>query len=112
MKTLKFLWNKHRYLLFGFSLATLLTLVFLAKFLFSIVYWGSHQDVMIEKWMPVGYIARSYEVDRDWLMLQTGLPEGEFHPRLSIQDAAAKADISFEDMRDRMMMAIEKQRAP
>ncbi len=110
MKTLKYLWQTHRYLLLGFLLATLLTLVFLTRFLFSIIYWNGHQDVVIEKWMPVGYIARSYDVDRDWLMLQTGLPEGEFHPRLSIQDAAEKAGISYNEMRGRLLMAIDAQR--
>ncbi len=110
MTALKYLWNKHRLLLLGFSLATVLTLVFLAKFIFSVIYWSSHQDVVIETWMPVGYIARSYDVDRDWLMQQTGLPEGGYHPRLSIEDAAREAGVSFEEMRARLLNAIQKPR--
>ncbi len=110
MKTLKYLWHKHRLLLVGFSIATLITLVFLTKFTLSLVYWSTHQDAPIETWMPVGYIAKSYNVDRDWLMQQTGLPEGEFHPRLSVKDAAVKAGISYEDMRARLLLAIQEQR--
>ena len=110
MKTLKYLWQKHRLLLVGFSIATLVTLVFLTKFTLSLVYWSNHQDAPIETWMPVGYVARSYEVDRDWLMQQTGLPEGEYHPRLSVEDAAVKAGISFEEMRGRLLVAIQEHR--
>ncbi len=110
MKTLKYLWHKHRLLLVGFSIATVVTLVFLTKFTLSLIYWSSHQDAPIETWMPVGYIARSYDVDRDWLMQQTGLPEGVYHTRLSIEDAAVKAGISFEDMRARILLAIQEQR--
>lgn len=110
MKTIKYLWHKHRLLLVGFSVATLVTLVFLTKFTLSLIYWSTHQDVQIETWMPVGYIAKSYEVDRDWLMQQTGLPEGEFHPRLSIEDAAVKSGVNFEEMRARVLLAIQKQR--
>jgi len=111
VKTLKYLWNTHRLLLVGFTIATLVTLVFLTRFTISLVYWSTHLDAPIETWMPVGYIARSYDVDRDWLMLQTGLPSGEFHPRLSVEDAAVKAGISFEDMRARLQMAIQAQRS-
>ncbi len=111
MKTLKYLWQKHRLLLVGFSLATLVTLFFLTKFTISVVYWSNHQDTTIETWMPIGYIARSYDVDRDWLTAQTGLPAGEFQPRLSIKEAAAQAGVSFEDMRTRLLTAIEERRA-
>ncbi len=110
MKKLKYLWQKHRFLLVGFSVATVVTVVFLAKFTISLIYWSNHQDVSIETWMPVGFIARSYEVDRDWLMEQTGLPEGVYHPRLSIEDAAVKAGVSFEEMRGRLLVAIQEQR--
>lgn len=111
MKTLKYLWHKHRLLLVGFSIATLVTLVFLTKLTISVVYWSNHQDTTIETWMPIGYIARSYDVDRDWLIAQTGLPADEFQPRLSIKDAATQADVSFEDMRARLLAAIEEHRA-
>jgi len=111
VKTLKYLWQKHRLLLLGFTLATLVTTAFLMKFVFSVVYFANHHDATIEPWMPIGYIARSYNVDSDWLAGQTGLPDSTFRPRESIKDAATEADISFEDMRARLLIAIEKHRS-
>ncbi len=111
MNTLKYLWKTHRLLLAGFTLATLITLAFLAKFMFSVVYFANNRDVTIEAWMPIGYIARSYNVDRDWLAAQTGIPEEEILPRQSIEDAAALAGVSFAEMRDRLLAAIEAGRA-
>ncbi len=111
MKTLQYLWQKHRLLLVGFSIATLVTLVFLTRFTVSVVYWSNHQDTTIETWMPIGYIARSYDVDRDWLTAQTGLPAGDSQGRISIKDAAAKAGVSYEEMRARLLTAIKEQRA-
>ena len=111
MKTLKYLWHHHRLLLIGFSLATLLTLAFLAKFTFSAIYWANNHDAAIEEWMPIGYIARSYEVDREWLLSQTGVPAEDFRPRQSIEDTAKAAGVSYEEMRARLLTAIEAERA-
>lgn len=111
MKTLKFLWQKHRLLLLGFSLTSILTLMFLMKFLVSVIYFANNRNASIEPWMPIGYIARSYSVDRDWLAMQTGLPEANRRPSESIKEAAKAAGISFADMKDRLLTAIEEQRA-
>lgn len=111
MKTIKHLWQKHRLLLLGFSFVTLLTMAFLMKFVFSVVYFANNRNVTIEPWMPIGYIARSYNVDSDWLAGQTGLPDAYFRPHESIKNAAKDADINFEDMRARLLAAIEKQRS-
>jgi len=111
MKTFKYLWRHHRYLLIGFSIASLLTLGFLIKFAFSVAYWSNNRDATIEPWMPIGYIARSYQVEREWLMLQTGLPSSEFRARETIENTAKAAGISFEDMEARLLLAIEARRA-
>ena len=111
MKKLFYLWQKHRLLLVGFSLASMVTLFFLVRFSLSLFYWSNHQDTQIEAWMPVGYIARSYDVDRDWLMQQTGLPAEQYRPRLSIEDAARNAGIGFEDMRAQLLQAIKAKRS-
>jgi len=111
MKTIKYLWHHHRYLLFGFSLASLLTLGFLVKFTFSAAYWSSHRDASIEPWMPIGYIARAYHVDREWLYAQSGLPPKTDRRPLPVKDAAEELGISYEEMRARLMQAIETQRA-
>jgi len=111
MKTIKYLWHQHRYLLLGFSLASLLTLGFLAKFTFSFVYWSNHRDATIEPWMPIGYIARSYHVDRTWLYAQSGLPFQADRRPVPVKDAAQELGISYEEMRSRLLQAIEAERA-
>ena len=111
MKALKYLWHNHRLLLVGFSVATLVTGFFLVRFVAVFIYWQTHQDVEIERWMPIRYIARSYHVNRTWLLKQTGLPEGEYRPRLTIRRAANAAGIPYEEMRARLLAAIEERRA-
>jgi len=111
MKTINYLWQHHRVLLLGFSLATLVTLGFLIKFTFSVVYWSNHRDATIEPWMPIGYIARSYQVDREWLYTQSGMQMKEARRPIPVKDAAREVGISYEEMRNRLMLAIEAQRA-
>ncbi|MCF6272062.1 MAG: hypothetical protein L3J37_02570 [Rhodobacteraceae bacterium] len=110
MKTVRYLWQNHRLLLIGFGVAALVTTLFLVKFTVSMVYWSNNRNASIEPWMPIGYIAHSYEVDRNWLLEQTGLPEGEGRPHQSIKDTAAAADISYDDMRIRLLEAIKAER--
>lgn len=111
MKILKFLWNHHKLLLIGFSIATLVTTGFLIKLTISLIFWSNNRDTVIEPWMPIGYIARSYEVEREWLVLQTGLPAEDDRARLSIDNAAETAGVSFEEMRAQLLAAIKAQRA-
>jgi len=110
MNKIKHLWTEHRLLLLGFTAATLITLFFLFRFVFFVVYFANNRDATIEPWMPIGYIARSYHVERDWLAAQTGLPEPEILRRISIEDAANEAGISFNEMRARLLAAIEDAR--
>lgn len=112
MRTIKYLWQHHRFLLIGFSLATLVTAGFLIKFTLSVIFWSNNQDTEIEAWMPIGYIARSYQVDRDWLFQQTGLPREAIRPRMTIEDAANLAGMPYSEMRAHLLLAIENQRAP
>ncbi len=111
MKIIKLLWQKHRLLLLGFSLATLVTVGFLTKFTISLIFWSNNRDVTIEPWMPIGYIARSYEVDRNWLFGQTGLAEEDLIARMTIEDAAKAAGITYLEMQAQLLAAIEAERA-
>lgn len=111
MKTLNYLWQRHRYLLLGFTAATLVTLVFVVRFVLSVIYWSDHQDVLIEPWMPIGYIAQSYRVEREWLSEQTGLTQGDIRPRESIGSIAENAGMEFDRMRTLLLTAIEAKRA-
>ena len=111
MKILKYLWKNNRLLLIGFSIASLVTLGFLVKFSLSVIYWSNNRDAAIEPWMPIGYIARSYNVERGWLLEQTGLPRGEDRVRLSIEAAAEEAGLTYDEMRRQLLEAIEARRA-
>ncbi|MBL1437685.1 MAG: hypothetical protein COB08_015965 [Rhodobacteraceae bacterium] len=111
MNKTKYLWQKHRLLLIGFSLATLVTLFFLFRFVFSVIYWSYNRDLPIEPWQPLGYVAHSHQVDREWLMRQANLPEGIKFVRLTVEEAAKIDGVTYEEMRDRLTAAIAAQHA-
>lgn len=111
MKIVKYLWQNNRFLLIGFSIATLVTLAFLTKLTISLVFWSNNRDAAIEPWMPIGYIARSYDVERDWLFSQAGLTKEQYGQRISIEDASTEVGIPYDEMRSRLLAAIETQRA-
>lgn len=70
---LALLWRDHRLLLIAFLVAALLAVAFTARTAAFYYYWSTHRDVPIEGWMTVGYVARSYDVDRDILREALGL---------------------------------------
>ena len=111
MDKIKYLWQEHRLLLIGFSVATLVTLVFLARFTFSVLYWSYNRDVPIEPWQPLGYIAHSHQVDKAWLMRQANMPEDRNFVRLTVEEAANIDGVTYEDMRGRLSAAIAAKRA-
>lgn len=111
MKKIKHLWQEHRLLLIGFSVATLVTLFFLFRFVFSVIYWSYNRDVPIEPWQPIGYVAQSHQVDRAWLMGQANMPEGVKFERLTVEEAATIDGVTYEEMRDRLTAAIAAEQA-
>lgn len=111
MNKIKILWQKHRLLLIGFSLATLVTLFFLFRFAFSVIYWSYNRDVPIEPWQPIGYVANSHQVDREWLMRQANMPEGVKFVRLTVEEAAKIDGVTYEEMRNRLTAAIAAEQA-
>ncbi|KPQ12586.1 MAG: hypothetical protein HLUCCO17_00395 [Saliniramus fredricksonii] len=59
--------SRHPWLLAGFVLALVLTGFFAIRLVVSTIYWSGNQDRPIEGWMPIGYIAQSWDVPRDRL---------------------------------------------
>lgn len=59
----------HRILRTGFVLALALTLLFAVRITLSAVHWNDpeNSDAPIEGWMPLGYVARSWDVPRETL---------------------------------------------
>ncbi|MBO6719529.1 MAG: hypothetical protein JJ913_16360 [Rhizobiaceae bacterium] len=57
------LWRDNRLLLIAFAVAAVLTLFFAVRTVAFYVYWAGHQNVAIEGWMTIGYVAHSYRLD-------------------------------------------------
>ena len=68
------LWRKRPYLTSAFLLACAVTLFFAGRIVVQAVYWQTHQDVAVEPWMTVGYVARSWDLDPRTLDRIAGLP--------------------------------------
>jgi hypothetical protein len=96
---LKRLWQMRPYLTSAFLLACAVTLFFAGRFVFQVVYWANHQDVTIQPWMTVGYIARSYDLDPRELDRMAGLPlpvvKGRPQP---LQEIAKDRGVPVEDI--------------
>jgi hypothetical protein len=77
------LWRARPVLTSAFVLACAVTLFFLGRIVVQAVYWQTHQDVPVEPWMTVGYIARSWDLDGRHLDKLAGLPlpEVKGHPQ-------------------------------
>ncbi|MEX0955802.1 MAG: hypothetical protein WDZ83_11400 [Rhizobiaceae bacterium] len=58
----KRLWQSHRLLLIAFTAALVLTLFFAVRTTVFFIYWSGHQNVPIEGWMTIGYVAHSYRL--------------------------------------------------
>lgn len=69
-----------------------------ARTVYFVSYWAhpSHREQMIEPWMTVGYVARSYGVDKVQLAMALGLTP-QPGARHSLGDLARRAEIPFED---------------
>ena len=59
MNTMTRNWPRRRWLIIAFALAAFVTLALGARLVIRAAYWSTHQDVAIEGWMTVGYVARS-----------------------------------------------------
>ena len=60
----------------GFLLALALTLFFAVRFTLAVFYWSdpAHHDQAIEGWMPLRFVARSWDVPPEVLVDAAGLP--------------------------------------
>lgn len=70
--------SRHPWLLAGFLLAFVLTGFFAIRLIASTIYWSENRDRPIEGWMPIGYIAQSWDVPRDRLARAIELEPGAF----------------------------------
>jgi hypothetical protein len=75
------LWRVRPWLTSAFVLACAVTLFFGGRFVAYSVYWATHQEVPVEPWMTVGYVARSWGLDPRELDAAAGLPLPEVKGR-------------------------------
>ena len=63
----------------AFGLALVVTLGFGLRFAAGVVYWANpaNRDQPVEAWMPVGFVARSWQVPPEFLAEALGIPESE-----------------------------------
>lgn len=73
------------------------------------VYWLLHRDEPIERWMPVNYVAHSYDVPPEILWNALGLPDPHTEHRRDLRplsEIASARGQSFEQVRSTLEAAI------
>ncbi len=95
-----------------FVLAVLAALFFAGRLVLSLVYWNDarHIEQPLEPWMTIGYVARSYRVDRaelaDAVPFEVRRGERETlqqladHQNISLEQLYAQIDATLEQLRD------------
>lgn len=101
------LWARHRGLTLAFLVAAVLTAFFLMRFIGAAIYWAdpAHQDRPIAGWMPVRYVARSWEVPPEILGDALGLDPVP-GPRRTIAEIAAQRGRSVQELAAELREAI------
>ena len=101
----KRLWRTHRLLLIAFTVAAVLTLFFAFRTVAFYVYWAGHQNLPVEGWMTIGYVAHSYRVPPEELQKALGF-DPQRPNRHPLGRIAREAGIPLNEMIDRVEAAI------
>jgi hypothetical protein len=109
-KRLRHLWNRHRILLAMFAVALALTAFFAVRMGVSTVHWSDpgNRDLAIEGWMPVRFVARSWNVPPEVLGDALALMPGA---RRTVSDIAEARNSDVATIRAEMTAAIIAWRA-
>lgn len=101
----------HRILRTGFVLALALTLVFAIRVTLSAVHWNDpeNRDLPMEGWMPIGYVARSWDVPRTVLLDALSL-DPEDRVRRNLDQIAQDRGVTLEALSDDLLRAILRHR--
>ncbi|MCA0206583.1 MAG: hypothetical protein LCH92_19750 [Proteobacteria bacterium] len=95
----------------GFALALVGTLYFGIRVAMGAFYWSdpAHRDQVIEGWMPLGYVGRSWNVPREVMMEIAGItPDGR--PRRSLEMIARDENIPLPVLIERIQSGIAQWR--
>jgi hypothetical protein len=107
---LRHLWNRHRILVSMFAAAAALTLFFLVRMIVVTIHWsdpGNH-DLAIEAWMPVRYVAYSWDVPPEVIGEALGIAT---RANMTIADIAKSRNSDVATISDEVMAAIAVWRA-
>ena len=107
---MKTLWENHTPLVIGFVLALMLTVFLLVRLIANLVYWPQHQDAEIAGWMTVRYVAQSYDVNKDSLMVALDL-ETDIRRHLMLTAIADAKNLPLMDIQIILLDAIATERA-
>ncbi len=107
---MKRLWSDHKLLVLGFLATLMLTSILFMRLIADVVYWPQHQDQTISGWMTVGYVAHSYDVDKDSLIEALGVAT-DLRRHLTLNAIADAQEITLPELRSTLLTAITDQRA-
>jgi hypothetical protein len=112
MDTLRLAWKRHPALTAVALAAMLLAALFAARLGYRIVYWSqeAHQNQPVEGWMPLRYVARSWQVPVEALIADLGL-DADLPPRTTVAEVAAMRGEPEADTIKRLTVAIDRLRA-
>ena len=109
MQALTRLWKNHRLLVIGFSLASMIALVFLVRLLLFALYWQDpdHRNQPLEAWMTLGYVAHSYDIPRHALFEELAFDPTAREERPTLAELAEERGVTFEVLEQQIIAAIE-----
>jgi hypothetical protein len=112
MNRLLTLWRARPWLTSAFLLACAVTLFFAGRFVAFSVYWATHQEVPVEPWMTVGYVARSWGLEPRALDAAAGtpIPEVKGHPQ-TLEEIARDRGVPVDEVIADVETAVERMRA-
>ncbi|MFQ5624265.1 MAG: hypothetical protein ACE5FS_12830 [Paracoccaceae bacterium] len=89
MSRLRSLWREHRLLLVAFVIASLAVVFLAVRLTVFTIYWSRYRNAPLQGWMPIGYVAKSYDVPREALAAALGVANGS-RRRMSLADIAGE----------------------
>lgn len=111
MKRLFTIWQAPPWLTSAFLLACAVTLFFAGRLVFFTVYWATHQEMPVEPWMTVGYVARSWGLDPRELDAAAGLPVPEVKGRpQTLKEIAADRGVPVAEVIAEVEAAVARMR--
>lgn len=105
----------HGLLAVVFIAAAWLAVLFAARATHDTRHWRQHRNEPIQRWMTVGYVARSYNVPPSALWDALDLPDPRTdarHDRRPLSEIAAARGQTFEQVAMTLQAAITHARAP